>query len=161
MIKEKYIITVAVLLVLLLAVIAGTGVFSIDTEKTAGSVSASLTLKDDGLKKTGYTEAKSQIFSPLNPPPAPKPVIVEVKKELPPPVDPYEQYNKDLKTYQIFGFSKDGANTIVFLSRGDMTFTLKKGDVLDTKYIIKELTDTEVTVGLVNDDNYQYKLTQR
>ena len=109
------------------------------------------------------SEVRSNIFLAFAAPvaPAPKPVVIEQKKDLPPPVDPYEQYYRDLKTYQIFGFSKDGENNMVFLSRGDSTLTLKKGDTFGDKYIVNGLTDNEMTVGLVDDNNFQYKMTQR
>ena len=161
MTKERNLIGIVLLLAITLAIIAAIGAFELDTSKLGDSISASLQLKDSLLKKYTYPEVRSNIFSSFAPPPAPAPVFVPPpKKELPPPVDPYEQYYRDLKTYQIFGFSKDGDNKIVFLSRGDATYTLKKGDTFGDKYIVKDISDTELTVGMNDDANFKYVLSQ-
>ena len=161
--RERHYIIIAAVLAAIIAVISAVGAFTLNTSKMGEKISSSLQLKDNYLKKYAYPEVRSNIFLAFAAPvaPAPKPVVIEQKKDLPPPVDPYEQYYRDLKTYQIFGFSKDGENNMVFLSRGDSTLTLKKGDTFGDKYIVNGLTDNEMTVGLVDDNNFQYKMTQR
>ncbi|MFH1074020.1 MAG: hypothetical protein V1752_02930 [Candidatus Firestonebacteria bacterium] len=86
------------------------------------------------------------------------------KAELPPPpqIDPYEAVNRDLKTYQIFGFNKDAAgNSTVFLAKGDNILTLKAGDSFDSKYILKEIESNSVVIGVPGDDNFKFEIIAR
>ena len=156
--KEKHYIAIIVIITAALAAISAIGVFSLNIPDMEQHISASLQLKDSYLKKYTYPEVKSHIFSAFV---KPKPIVIAPKKAEPPPVDPYEQYYKDLKNYQIIGSSKDGNNTIIFLSKGDTTVNVKKGDTFGEKYVVNELTDNEITVGLTDDPNFTSKITQK
>ena len=130
-----------------------------DSTAYGEKIAAELKVKENANGSYVFPTVKASIFSPfVVPQPKPEPVK---KVELPPPpqVDPYEAVNRDLKTYQMFGFSKDSAgNNTVFLAKGDNILTLKAGDSFDSKYILKEIKATSVIIGIAGDDVFKFEI---
>ena len=60
------------------------------------------------------------------PPPPPKPVVT-----LPPPVDPLEE---ELKLFRFMGFLEKGKDKEIFLAKGQNTYIVKSGDVIEEKF---------------------------
>lgn len=48
--------------------------------------------------------------------------------------------------YAYFGRMNDGRDAVVFLQRGDRTYTAKRGDTLDPEYRIAEITDDAIVI---------------
>lgn len=48
--------------------------------------------------------------------------------------------------YAYFGRMNDGRDAVVFLQRGDRTYTAKRGDTLDPEYRIADITDDAIVI---------------
>ncbi|MFH1824449.1 MAG: hypothetical protein ABH873_04400 [Candidatus Firestonebacteria bacterium] len=159
LLNEKYTIIFSIIIICLLSFLNASNIFKFNPDEVEKNISEKLQLKEELLlKKYNFSGVSSSIFSPLIIVESQPVKVVETpKKEPPPPViDPYEIYYKDLKTYQIFGFSLDSNNNpSIFLSKGNDTLSLKKGDKFDAKYFIKDINDNEVIIGLLTDDKFQ------
>ena len=132
---------------------------SFDAGSYGEKIAAELKIKEDADGTYKFPPVKASIFSPfIVPQPKPEPV----KKVEPPPlpqVDPYEAVYRELKTYQLFGFSKDPAgNDTVFLAKGDNILTLKAGDPFESKYILKEIRTSSVIICINGDDVFKFEI---
>lgn len=97
-------------------------------------------------KHRPYEGVKKDIFSPLISP-APKPA-----EELPPPPapepkpqppTPLEAFLKDVR---FLGFVEKGAEKTIFLGRGVDVFLVKKGDVVDKRFLMVKITSARLTI---------------
>lgn len=79
---------------------------------------------------------------PLPPPPP---------KVLPPVVPQVEQtpLQRDMGQFTFLGFLKKGSRKIIFLSRSDEIFLVKKGDRLAGKYEVSNVTDEALTIQML------------
>ena len=132
------------------------GLFSFDPVAFGSKISASLNIKEETALNYPFPPVKASIFSSLivAKPEAPKPVVKKVEL---PPVDPYEAVNRDLKAFSFFGKSGES----VFLAKGDNMYTVKLGDKIEDKYLIKEIKDNAVTIGLAGDDSYKFEIISK
>ena len=126
--------------------------------KISDEVSSVFKINENMLKEFKFPKISTQIFSPLviqqpkiEPPKivAPPPVIKE------PPRDPYEKYKNELKGYTGLGLMNQDGHTKVLLSKGDEMFILGVGDKITDKLIIREITDSSVVVGLIDDVQFR------
>ena len=77
------------------------------------------------------------------PPPPPKPVVV-----LPPPVDPLEE---ELKLFRFTGFLEKGKDKEIFLAKGQNTYIVKSGDVIEEKFRVK-VVQGGIEVSAINSE---------
>lgn len=75
-----------------------------------------------------------------------KPVPIEVAKRL--------QVQEELSHFQSFGYVKDTEGITLFLERGKQILVVQKGDRIDGKYIVKDITTNELTLTAmdINED---------
>jgi hypothetical protein len=97
--------------------------------------------------KTSYKGIKKNIFSPLRfpkpkpkpkppePPPEPEPVVAKP----PPPPSPLEVFTSKVR---FIGFLEKKKDKTVFLNRGEDVFLVKRGDIIDGRFRVAEITDT-------------------
>lgn len=77
------------------------------------------------------------------PPPPPKPVVT-----LPPPVDPLEE---ELKLFRFMGFLEKGKDKEIFLAKGQNTYIVKSGDVIEEKFRVKVVQGV-IEVSAINSE---------
>ncbi|HTP64010.1 MAG TPA: hypothetical protein VMJ66_01370 [Geobacteraceae bacterium] len=82
------------------------------------------------------TPAKPQL--PVPPPPAPPP----------PPPTPAQQAMEDVGHFTFLGFLQKENRKIIFLTRDNEIFLVKKGDKLAGKYDVSSITDEALTINL-------------
>ena len=82
------------------------------------------------------TPAKPQL--PVPPPPAPPP----------PPPTPAQQAMEDVGRFTFLGFLQKENRKIIFLTRDNEIFLVKKGDKLAGKYDVTSITDEALTINL-------------
>lgn len=147
--------------VLLSALIILTGIFAgrlffFDPMDYSATTAASLNIKEEAASNYPFPPVKASIFSSLIAvkQEEPKPVIKKVEL---PPVDPYEAVTRDLRMFSFFGKSGES----VFLAKGDNMYSVKIGDKLEDKYLIKEVKDNSVLIGLPGDDSFKFEITAK
>lgn len=133
------------------AIIKAEEITARDADKKAG-VGLRLDLLN---KKLGDSvQITRNIFAPLYTPPPPPP-----KKPLAPPLPPkpeikvpkpeeiaIEKSKTELKKFKYLGFlNKDGVNE-AFLSKDNELISVKKGEIIKGKYLIKEITAATVII---------------
>lgn len=156
-VKRKLTALVAVLCltIIITVIFAGELVF-FDPAAYSTQTAARLKIREDVVSNYPFPPVKASIFSSFIViiPEAPKQAVKKVEL---PPVDPYEAVNRDLKSFSFFGKSGDS----VFLAKGDNMYTVKTGDKIEDKYIVKEIKDTAVIVGLVGDDSFKFEIISK
>jgi hypothetical protein len=73
-------------------------------------------------------------------------------KTVPPIVAKREQVKKDLSRFKSFGYLDDGSDRVLFLERGKSILVVRKGDRIDGKYLVKEITEKRLTLRAQNID---------
>ncbi len=93
-----------------------------------------------------YKGIKKNIFSPLKfpvPKSSKKEPTPEVKAEPvvkpPPPPSPLETFRSSVR---FMGFLEKDKDRTVFLTRGDDVFLVKRGDIIEGRFRVAEITDT-------------------
>jgi hypothetical protein len=96
--------------------------------------------------KPDYKGIKKNIFRPLKvyiPKPPPKPVEKPPTEPppvvAPPPPSPLRVFTSRVK---FVGFLEKGKDKTVFLNRGEEVFIVKRGDIIDNRFRVSEVTDT-------------------
>lgn len=160
LLKQEYIVVYIIIIVFVVSMVIALNTNEFNAYDIEKKISDKLQLKEELLKTYKFSGVKTSIFSPLVMITPPLKVVEPPKKELPtlPPPDPYESYNKDLKTYQVFGFTQSGDEVTIFLSKGNTILTLKKGSQFDGKYFIKDIKNNEVIVGLLTDNGFEFTI---
>ncbi len=75
-----------------------------------------------------------------------KPVPIEVTKRL--------QVQEELSHFQSFGYIEDTEGITLFLERGKQILVVRKGDRINGKYVVKDITTNELTLTAmdINED---------
>jgi Tfp pilus assembly protein PilP len=66
---------------------------------------------------------------------------------LAPEEGPEVRLRRDLERFQVFGYLEQGGDTSLFLQRGKQVLVVRKGDRLDGRYLIEDLTEDSLTVS--------------
>ena len=66
--------------------------------------------------------------------------------EIPKKKNPLESANQDLSRFSVFGMYESGDEKMVFLERGKEVLVVRKGDRIDGKYMVENITDKMVTL---------------
>lgn len=91
-------------------------------------------------------QSGANLFYPFfikEPPPPPKPVVA-----LPPPVDPVEE---ELKLFRFMGFLEKGKGKEIFLAKGQNTYIVKSGDVIEEKFKVNVM-EKSIEISASNSD---------
>lgn len=157
LLKQEHIVVCIITVIFIISIVIALNTNKFNPYDIEKNISDKLQIKEELLKTYKFQGVRTSIFSPLVVITVPK-AVEPPKKELPPApvVDPYEAYKKDLKTYQIFGFTQSGNAPAIFLSKGDAILTLKKDDQFDGKYFIKDIKTNEVLIGLLTDSAFEF-----
>jgi len=99
-------------------------------------------------KPPAYKGIRKDIFSPLYspPPPAPAPKAASALPEPPPaPIlpTPIESFMGEVK---FLGFLEKGKAKTVFLERKSDVFLVKSGDLIDKRFLVSRITDTQLVI---------------
>ncbi|MBI5561018.1 MAG: hypothetical protein HY883_07075 [Deltaproteobacteria bacterium] len=91
-----------------------------------------------------YQGVRKDIFSPLLSPPKPvevtPPAVEEPKPVVPTPLEAF------LKDIRFMGFVEKGDKKTIFLARGTDVFLVKKGDIIDKRFLMAKITSAKLTV---------------
>jgi len=94
--------------------------------------------------------------APVNEKPA---VKAETKPKIPekivaPAVNKRRQVEKDLSRFKSFGYLESDGEMTLFLERGKQILVIRKGDRIDGKYLVKDITKEELnlTAKSINED---------
>jgi hypothetical protein len=158
-INEKNACVAAAIIVLIYSISSMIAVKDFDAVKIEADIEQKLTLNEKALKKLPFPQVVSSIFTPIIPPPKPPPPPRIVDNT--PKVDPYEKYYTELSTYRIFGISREEGGITAYMAKGETTLSLKNGDSFGGKYYIKSITEKEIKVGLSNDSNFEYTISNQ
>ena len=66
--------------------------------------------------------------------------------EIPKKKSPLESAKQDLSRFSVFGMYESGDEKMVFLERGKEVLVVRKGDRIDGKYLVENITDQKVTL---------------
>lgn len=66
--------------------------------------------------------------------------------EVPQKKNPLELAKKDLSRFNVFGMYERGDEKVVFLERGKEVLVVRKGDRIDGKYMVENITEQKVTL---------------
>jgi len=89
--------------------------------------------KADSVKEKNVNKPKSRVVKAT-----PTPV--------PPRKNPAELVKQELSSYKIFGTYRKGNKNGVFLEKGKQIIVIHKGDKIEGKYRIQEITDQQITL---------------
>lgn len=99
---------------------------------------------------------KSIIVPPVKHKPAPAPVTATPRPAPPPPKrNPLED---ELKKIQFIGFSENKGKINVFLAKGDNLFVVSKGEKIEDKFIVKNITQTDVVLTIIDQTDVEFKI---
>lgn len=99
---------------------------------------------------------KSIIIPPVKHKPAPAPVTAAPRPALPVPKrNPLED---ELKKIQFIGFSESKGKISVFLAKGDNLFVVSKGEKIEDKFIVKNITQTDVVLTIIDQTDIEFKI---
>ena len=75
-------------------------------------------------------------------------------KTIPAAVDKRKQVENDLSLFKSFGFFESGGEKMLFIERGKQILVVRKGDRIEGKYIVKNITEKELTLTAlsINED---------
>jgi len=82
--------------------------------------------------------------TPLPPPPPPPLPPSHITPPPPPPVSPARA---EMAKFTFLGFLKKEGRKIIFLSRGTEIILVKKGDTIDNRFKVTDLTDEALTIS--------------
>ena len=76
------------------------------------------------------------------------------QKTVPVTVDKKRQVENDLSKFKSFGYLERNGERTLFLERGKQILAIRKGDKIDGKYIVKDITEKELTITAlsINED---------
>ena len=68
--------------------------------------------------------------------------------------DKRKQVENDLSKFKSFGYLESNGERILFLERGKQIMVIRKGDRIDGKYVVKDITQKELTLTAlsINED---------
>jgi len=73
-------------------------------------------------------------------------VVKATPTPAPPRKNPAEQVKQELSSYKIFGTYRQGNENAVFLEKGKQIIVIHKGDKIEGKYRVQEITDQQITL---------------
>ena len=73
-------------------------------------------------------------------------VVKATPTPAPPRKNPAELVKQELSSYKIFGTYRQGNENAVFLEKGKQIIVIHKGDKIEGKYRIQEITDQQITL---------------
>lgn len=91
-------------------------------------------------------QSGTNLFYPFFIKEPPKPPQSQVT--LPPPVDPLEE---ELKLFRFMGFLEKGKGKEIFLAKGQNTYIVKSGDVIEEKFKISVM-EKSIAISAINSD---------
>ncbi|MEW6088030.1 MAG: hypothetical protein AB1498_06950 [bacterium] len=119
-----------------------------------------LKLNELNKPKIKYPENTKNIFKSIIIPPVkyiPPPPVIPAPP--PPPVPKRNPLEDELKKFQFIGFSENKGKTSVFLSKGDNLYVTSKGEKIEDKFLVKNITQTDITLALINQTDIEYKIS--
>lgn len=156
--RKKGVFTV--LLVLFIAVLAyNAGITGRDAasrpERAADGDQPALNTDLLDRKPSEYPGVKKDIFSPAVLPPATpgasarvipqQPAVpLPVASPAPPPVPAPSALQAFASQAKFMGFLENGVHRTVFISKGQEVFTLKKGDLIEQRFIVESVSAKEI-----------------
>ena len=87
--------------------------------------------------------------------PKPAPKVRRPQRKTPPKPAPkpaerlMEKLSRELSRFKVFGFFESGGDKAVFLERGKQVLVVRKGDRLDGKYLVEEISAKAIRVKAV------------
>jgi hypothetical protein len=82
-----------------------------------------------------------------------KPSVAPASEERPgneaPAVNAENQIKDDLGTFRSFGYAERGGERVLFIEKGKQIMLVRKGDRIEGKYIVKDITQKELTLIVV------------
>lgn len=120
-----------------------------------------LKLNELNKPKIEYMENTKNIFKSIIIPPVkyiPPPPVIKIQPA-PPPVIKRNPLEDELKNFQFIGFSENKGETSVFLSKGDNLFVVSKGEKIEDKFLVKEITQTDIILTIINQTDIEFKLS--
>lgn len=120
-----------------------------------------LKLNELNKPKIKYQENIKNIFKSIIVPPVkytpPPPVI-----PAPPPAPTVPKRNPledELKKFQFIGFSENKGKTSIFLSKGDNLFVVSKGEKIEDKFLVKDITQTDIILTIMSQTDIEFKVS--
>lgn len=86
-------------------------------------------------------DVKRDPFSKAAPRPAPQP-----RAQASAPQTPEGRIREAFSRFKVFGSFRQGGNQVLFLQRGKQVILVRKGDLIDGQYTVKDFADNNVTV---------------
>lgn len=99
---------------------------------------------------------KSIIIPPVKHKPAPAPVIPTPRPA--PSIPKRNPLEDELKKIQFIGFSENKGKVSVFLAKGDNLFVVSKGEKIEDKFIVKNITQTDVILTIMDQTDIEFKI---
>lgn len=91
-------------------------------------------------------DVKRDPFSKAAPPPAsPRPAL-QPRTQAPIPQTPEGQIRNAFSRFKVFGSFRQESNQVLFLQRGKQVILVRKGDLIDGQYTVKDFADNNITV---------------
>jgi hypothetical protein len=119
-----------------------------------------LKLNELNKPKLQYKENTKNIFKSIITPPVKytPPPVVTAPPPAPPPVPKRNPLEDELKKFQFIGFSETKGKTSIFLSKGDNLFVVSKGEKIEDKFSVKDITQTDIILTIINQTDIEFKL---
>lgn len=67
-----------------------------------------------------------------------------------PPVDEENSVEDDLSGFRTFGYMEGGGERILFLEKGEQITLIRKGDRIEGKYIVEDITKDELSLKVIS-----------
>ncbi|MFH1287123.1 MAG: hypothetical protein ABII25_00300 [bacterium] len=77
----------------------------------------------------------------------------------PPPAARRNPLEAELKKMQFIGFSENKGKISIFLSKGDNLFVVSKGEKIEDKFLVKDITQTDIVLTIINQTDIEFKIS--
>ena len=120
-----------------------------------------LKLNELNKPKIKYQKNTKNIFKSIIIPPVkhtpPSPVVKP--RPAPPSIPKRNPLEDELKKFQFIGFIEKKGETSIFLSKGDNLFVVSKGEKIEYRFLVKDITQTNIILTIINQTDIEFKLS--
>ncbi len=99
-------------------------------------------------------EATNLFASPIPPPPPPPPAApppaAPPRPAAPPPPPPPDPFLEEARRLRVVAVMQEGGQDVAFIADGNEVHSVKKNDVIGSRFLIKDLTEDVVVVSKPN-----------
>lgn len=82
--------------------------------------------------------------------------IEQISEDVASVADEEPTIEDDLSNFRAFGYMESGAERILFIERGKQIMLIQKGDRIEGKYIVKDITKTKLTLTVIDNNENIY-----